>query len=139
MPVSISISDRSASGFLLFAGPDASAAPVRQRTFAPAVRSAIPPVAKRLGWVAVSARVGAATIGNYVVTALLTALLARIWPVAPAQASMAATLVAFAIFPTLAMTAFAVRSPWRLWAWLLGASAVLSVGLWLSLASGGRL
>jgi hypothetical protein len=139
MPVSVSISDRSASGLFLFAGREASAAPARQRTFAPAVRDAKRPAAKRLSWVAIGTRILAATIGNYVVTALVTALLARIWPVAPVEASMAATLAAFAIFPTLAMTAFAVRSPWRLWALLLGASAVLGGGLWLSLASGGRL
>ena len=86
-----------------------------------------------------AARILAATIGNYVVTSLAMALLARIWPIAPEQASMASTLLSFAIFPVLAMTAFAVRSPWRLWAWLIAAAVLLSGALWLSLASGGRL
>jgi hypothetical protein len=89
--------------------------------------------------IGLTARILAATIGNYGVTSLATALLARAWPIAPAQASMASTLLAFAIFPALAMTAFAVRSPWRLWAWLVAVAVLLGAGLWLSLASGPRL
>ena len=88
---------------------------------------------------ALSARIVAATLGNYVVTSLATGLLARIWPTSPAQATMASTLLAFAIFPVIALTAFAVRSPWKLGAWLVAAAVLLGSGLWLSLASGGRL
>ncbi|MFV0622470.1 hypothetical protein ACBY01_00470 [Sphingomonas sp. ac-8] len=86
-----------------------------------------------------TARVLTASLGNYAVTSLFTALVARLWPTGPAEASMAATLLSFVLFPVLAMTAFAVRSPWRLWLWLAGCGAVLGGGLWLSLASGGRL
>ena len=88
---------------------------------------------------ALSARIVAATLGNYVVTSLATGLPARTWPIAPAQATMASTLLAFVIFPVIALTAFAVRSPWKLWAGLIAAAVLLGGGLWLSLASGGRL
>ena len=88
---------------------------------------------------ALSARIVAATLGNYVVTSLATGLLARTWPIAPAQATMASTLLAFVIFPVIALTAFAIRSPWKLWAGLIAAAVLLGGGLWLSLASGGRL
>lgn len=87
----------------------------------------------------VAVRVLAATLGNYAVTSLATALIARMWPAEATEASMAATLLAFVLFPVLAMTAFAAKSPSRLWLWLVGGGAVLGGGLWLSLASGGRL
>lgn len=119
-------------------------APIGTRAFTPRVAQARPVAraqgpatgAARLAWIGLTARVLAATVGNYVVTALLTAMLARIWPIATAQASMAATLLAFAVFPVLVLTSFAVRSPWRLWAWLMGASALMGAGLWLSFAAG---
>jgi len=86
-----------------------------------------------------AARIVAAVPGNYVLTSLATACLARLLPASPVEASAAATLFSFALFAVLAMTAFAVRSLARLWLWMLGAGALLGGGLWLSIATGGRL
>lgn len=87
----------------------------------------------------VAARVLAAVPANYVLTSLVTGCLARLLPASPAEASVAATLFSFALFATLALTVFAVRSVARLWLWMIGASVVLGAGLWLSIATGGRL
>jgi hypothetical protein len=90
-----------------------------------------------------AARLLAAVPGNYLLTSLATASLARLlWRglgVDPANASVAAMLASFALFAVLALTAFGVRSILRLWLWIAGASFVLGAGLWLSIAVGGRL
>lgn len=87
----------------------------------------------------VAARVLAAIPANYLLTSLATAWLARVLPGPRHEASVAATLIAFALFATLVLTAFAVRSVGRLWLAMAAAAAILGVLLWLSLASGGRL
>ncbi|RIA36610.1 hypothetical protein DFR49_3893 [Hephaestia caeni] len=87
----------------------------------------------------VAVRVLAAIPANYLLTSLATACLARVLAMPPAEASVAATLFSFALFAMLALTAFAMRSIVRLWLWMIGAGIVLGGGLWLSLATGGRL
>lgn len=91
----------------------------------------------------VAARLLAAILANYLLTSLATAALARLlWRglgVDPANASVAAMLASFVMFSVLALVAFGVRSAFKLWLWMIGSGAVLSAGLWLSLASGGRL
>lgn len=92
---------------------------------------------------AVAARIVAAIPANYVLTSLATACLARLlWlglGVDAANASVTATLLSFALFPVLALTAFGVRSAARLWLWMTLAGLALGGGLWLSLAMGARL
>ncbi len=87
----------------------------------------------------VAARVLAAIPANYLLTSLATACLARVLAMPPAEASVAATLFSFALFALLALAAFAMRSVVRLWLWMTGVGILLGGGLWLSLATGGRL
>lgn len=91
----------------------------------------------------VAARLLAAIPGNYLLTSLATACLARLlWQglgVDPANASAAATLASFALFAMLALVAFGMRSVGRLWLWLAGSALVLGAALWASLAVGIRL
>lgn len=87
----------------------------------------------------VAARALAAIPANYVLTSLAVACLARLLPMRPEEASVAATILSFALFATIALTAFAARSVVRLWLWMAGAGLVLGGGLWLSIAAGGRL
>lgn len=87
----------------------------------------------------VAARALAAIPANYVLTSLAIACLARLLPMRPEEASVAATLFSFALFAVLALTAFAVRSVARLWLAMAGAGLLLGGGLWLSIATGGRL
>lgn len=98
---------------------------------------------KGIGRANVASRLAAAIPANYLLTSLATAALARLlWRglgVDPANASVTAMLASFALFAVLALTAFGVRSIARLWLWMVGAGVVLGVGLWFSLASGGRL
>lgn len=91
----------------------------------------------------VAARILAAIPANYLLTSLATACLARLlWKgfgVDAANASVAATLFAFALFATVALVAFAVRSVGRLWLCLVALGAVQCIALWLSIEAGGRL
>ncbi|MFC0204652.1 hypothetical protein [Novosphingobium soli] len=98
------------------------------------------PVARR-GEVA--ARILAAIPANYAVTSLAAACTARLlWQglgMDAANASVTAMLASFALFAILALVAFGTRSAFRLWAWLIGAALVMGAGLWISVATGGRL
>lgn len=87
----------------------------------------------------VAARVLAAIPANYLLTSLAVACLARLLPMRPEEASVAATILSFALFAAIALTAFATRSVVRLWLWMAGAGLILGGGLWLSIATGGRL
>ncbi|MEM8988178.1 MAG: hypothetical protein AAGC95_15795 [Pseudomonadota bacterium] len=86
-----------------------------------------------------TARIMAAVPGNYVLTALLTACIARLLPAPPADASMTALLLSFLIFPALAIAIFSVRSVVRIWIYIGAAIAAFSVLLFVSLSAGGRL
>ena len=90
------------------------------------------------GW-DVAARIVAALPANYLLTSIVTACLARLLPMHPGEASVAATLFSFALFAVIALIAFAVRSLAALWLWMLGIGAMASGILWLSLMVGGRL
>jgi hypothetical protein len=86
-----------------------------------------------------AARIVAAIPANYLLTSLATACFARVIPGPPEEASIAATLISFALFAGLALAAFAVRSVARLWLWMIAAMLILGGGLWLSIIAGGRL
>lgn len=91
----------------------------------------------------VMSRILAAVPANYLVTSLVTACAARLMAhglgVNPAEASVAATLLSFAVFATIALFAFGLRSIARLWLWLVLGGAVSGGLFWLSLGMGGRL
>ena len=90
------------------------------------------------GWT-VAARIVAAVPANYLLTSLATACLARLLPMPPSEATLAATLLSFALFAVIALTAFGVRSVVALWLWMLVACLVMGGILWLSIVDGGRL
>jgi hypothetical protein len=101
------------------------------------------PAGRRIGRWNVASRIVAAVPANYLVTSLATACLARLLAhglaVNPAEASVTATLLSFALFATIALFAFGLRSVSRLWLWLAVSGGVLGAALWLSLGMGGRL
>jgi Ca2+/Na+ antiporter len=101
--------------------------------------AALPSFADIVRRLSLPARALGAIAGGYVVTSLAVACLARTLPMAPAEASIAATLASFAIFAVIILAAFSARSVLRLWLWLGGAMLVLGAGLWLSIVTGGRL
>lgn len=90
-----------------------------------------------------AARLIAAIPANYLFSSLATACIARVLAhglsVAPAEASVTATILSFAIFATLALMAFGMRSIARLWLWIIVSGAVMAGLLWFSLSTGGRL
>lgn len=86
----------------------------------------------------VALRVIAAIPLGYAVGSLWAMALARILPLARSEATVAATLVAFAICAAAAMWAFAARSGWRA-VWTLALlGGVAGAITWISIASGGR-
>lgn len=91
----------------------------------------------------VIARLIAAIPFNYLLTSLVTALLARLlwlgFGVDAANASAASTLASFAIFAVLALIAFGMRSVGKLWLGMSIAAAACAGALWLSFLTGGRL
>lgn len=88
---------------------------------------------------AVFGRVLAAIPANYVLTSIVTALLARHLPMARQEATVAAMLASFAIFAVIALAIFYARSALRVWLWIGGAMLVFGGLLALSLSAGGRL
>ena len=75
---------------------------------------------------AVLLRTVAGVAGGYVVSALAAAVLAVWLPTARAEAVMAGTLVALAVFPCAVMWCFAARNAARAWVGLLVPIAALA-------------
>ncbi len=88
---------------------------------------------------AVASRALAAIPINYALTSIATALLARHLPMAPAEATVTATLTSFLIFALIAMAIFHAQSTMRVWAWMIGGTTILGGLLALSISMGGRL
>ncbi len=80
---------------------------------------------------AVASRALAAIGGGYLLTALATTLLATCLPQSRAEATITATLLAFAVFCGVVIWVFAARSAWRAWVGVLAPSALCGFGLWL--------
>ena len=95
-----------------------------------------PPWRRRLD---VAARGGAAIFLGYLFAALSTAVLARVLPGPRAEASMAATLLSFAVYASVAVWAFADAKTWRVWLGLIAGSGLLAEILWISLTLEPRL
>src|SRR3546814_16856266 len=88
---------------------------------------------------AVMSRIIAAIPANYLLTSIITGLIARLLPLGPAAASITATLTSFALFAGIAMAVFHARFSGRLWSWMIGAILVVCTGQSLSFTVGGRL
>jgi hypothetical protein len=84
-------------------------------------------------------RIIAAVPLGYAVASLWAMALARLLPGDRAEATVAATLVAFALCAGNAMWAFAARSGWRAFWTLVVAGAVAGGLTWLSIMGSGRL
>lgn len=72
----------------------------------------------------IAARVIAAVVGGYMLTILAIALLALHLPMEPFEATMTATMLSFAIYASVVLWVFAIRSAWRAW---MGMAAVLAI------------
>jgi hypothetical protein len=78
----------------------------------------------------VASRILAAAIGGYMLTALAIATLAVYLPLEPAEASLTATMLSFAIYAGIVLWVFATHSAWRVWLCMAAAMAILKVLFW---------
>ncbi|ATQ41889.1 iron transporter [Caulobacter mirabilis] len=81
----------------------------------------------------VAGRAVAAIGVGYVFASLATAVLAKLLPGGPIEATIAATTLSFAIYVTVVVWCFAEPKSWRLWAGLAGGCAALGGVLWIAL------
>ena len=77
----------------------------------------------------VIARTVAAIAGGYVFSAILATVMAVALPFPRAQAVITGMLVAILAYAGVVIWAFSVRSPLKLWAWLVGLSAAGAIFL----------
>ncbi|SDA30104.1 hypothetical protein [Sphingomonas sp. NFR15] len=83
-------------------------------------------------------RIVVAMPGGYAVASLWAMALARLLPGGPAEATVAATLVAFVLCAITAMWAFAARSGWRAFWTVVLAGLVAGAITWGSILASGR-
>ena len=81
----------------------------------------------------VAARAVAAIFVGYLLAALVTAVLARVLPGSPVEATIAATTLSFAVYAAVAVWCFGDPKTWRVWLGLAGGCASLAALLWISL------
>lgn len=81
-------------------------------------------------WLRILSRSGAALLGGYAFSYSSTACLARILPLAPADAVIVATLPAFVFYTLAILWAFASRDALRAWAPLALAVPLALIGFW---------
>lgn len=81
----------------------------------------------------VAVRAVAAILIGYLFSALSTAVLARLLPGGPEEATITATLLSFAVYAAVAVWCFADPKTWRVWLGLAAGCALLGGVLWLSL------
>ena len=86
----------------------------------------------------IALRVVASVPLAYATASLWAMALARVLPGGPAQAAVAATLVAFALCAFTAMWAFAAHSGWRAFWTVVLAGLVAGVITWGSILASGR-
>ncbi len=79
----------------------------------------------------VAARVAAAVIGGYALTSALTVFFALIWPTTKADALAASTMLSFTVYTGIVIWVFAESSIKRIWAVLVGATALVAGASWL--------
>lgn len=81
-------------------------------------------------WLQILSRSGAALLGGYAFSYAASACLARLLPLAPADAVIAATLPAFVFYTAAMLWAFASRDALRAWWPLVLALPLALVGFW---------
>ncbi|HDS1737041.1 iron transporter [Pseudomonas sp. BP8] len=81
-------------------------------------------------WLRILSRSAAALLGGYALSYAATACLARILPLAPADAIIVATLPAFIFYTLTILWAFASRDALRAWAPLALAAPLALIGFW---------
>ncbi|MFJ4155630.1 iron transporter [Pseudomonas sp. NPDC089752] len=81
-------------------------------------------------WLQILSRSGAALLGGYAFSYAASACLARLLPLAPADAVIAATLPSFIFYTAAILWAFASRDALRAWAPLAVAAPLALVGFW---------
>ncbi len=74
----------------------------------------------------VASRVLAAALGGYAAAAAATVLLALVWPLPPAHAVLASTMLSFVWYTLAVIWVFSVRTATRGWFGVLGAAAVMA-------------
>jgi hypothetical protein len=80
----------------------------------------------------IAARLIAAVVGGYVLTSQVTTLLALYLPLSLMEATLTATMLSFAIYAAIVLTAFAMRSVWRMTAYLALALVISRVVVWIA-------
>lgn len=88
-------------------------------------------VTERPSWrVGIALRACAAVIGGYALTtaatSLLAVLLAALWPIQRAEATIIATMLSFVIYAGAVLWVFATRSAWRACAGILALCLLLT-------------
>ncbi len=81
-------------------------------------------------WLHILSRTSAALLGGYALAYAASACLARLLPLAPADAVIVATLPAFIFYTLAILWAFASRDALRAWAPLALAAPLGLVGFW---------
>lgn len=84
----------------------------------------------------IASRAVAAIVGGYVLSALVAAGFARWLPVARVEAVMTGMLSSFAVYATVVICAFAMRSAARVWIWLAAIGLPLAGALAWSMHGG---
>ena len=81
-------------------------------------------------WLHILSRTSAALLGGYALAYAASACLARLLPLAPADAVIVATLPAFIFYTLAILWAFASRDALRAWAPLALAAPLALIGFW---------
>ncbi|MBK4998694.1 iron transporter [Pseudomonas sp. S31] len=81
-------------------------------------------------WLHIFSRTSAALLGGYALAYAASACLARLLPLAPADAVIVATLPAFVFYTAAILWAFASRDALRAWTPLALAAPLALVGFW---------
>lgn len=78
----------------------------------------------------VASRILAAIIGGYALTSALSVLLALLLPVSRSEATLAATMLSFALYAAVVLWVFAARNVMHVWLGLSGAALPLWLLCW---------
>lgn len=78
----------------------------------------------------IATRIFVAAVGGYFLTSLLVAAVAVLAPLDPSEATLAATMLSFAIYAGIAVIVFSIRSVWRMVAYMAAAFVVVRAALW---------
>lgn len=79
----------------------------------------------------VISRACAAILGGYLIASAFAILLAEVLPMPRAEATLTGLLFSFAFYTTVVIWAYAQRNLRRVWAGVLGTSALLGIAIWI--------